>query len=148
MAFMIILAFIGANLLMLPMGLIYCNLLARPVLKLRQEILSGIVLVLCLTGSFAISNNLFHVGTAVVFGVIGYLFHKFKIPQSPLILASILGSMMESNWIQSMVFGGGSLSIFVTRPLSLFLLLASIFCFGMPLVRKYKESGKAAAPQI
>jgi putative tricarboxylic transport membrane protein len=110
---------------------------------MKQEILSGIILVLCLTGAFAISNNLFHVGIAVVFGLIGYLFYKFKIPQSPLILASILGSMMESNWIQSMVFGNGSLLIFVTRPISLFLIFASAFCFGMPLIRKYKGKKRA-----
>ncbi|OGV55268.1 MAG: C4-dicarboxylate ABC transporter [Lentisphaerae bacterium GWF2_52_8] len=143
MSYMIILGFIAANLIMFPMSLIYCNIFARPVLKLKQEILSGIILVLCLTGAFAISNNLFHVGIAVVFGLVGYLFHKFKIPQSPLILASILGTMMESNWIQSMVFGNNSLSIFVTRPISLFLIFASAFCFGMPLLRKYKEKKSA-----
>lgn len=139
MSYLIILAFVVGNLIMLPMSFLYCNLFARPVLRLKQEILSGVVLVLCLTGAFAISNNLFHVGIAVAFGVIGYLFHKFKIPQSPLILASILGSMMESNWIQSMVFGNNNLLIFVTRPISLFLIFASLFCFGMPLIRKFKE---------
>jgi putative tricarboxylic transport membrane protein len=145
MSYLIILAFIVGNLIMLPMSLLYCNIFARPVLRLKQEILSGVVLVLCLTGAFAISNNLFHVGVAVAFGLIGYLFHKFKIPQSPLILASILGSMMESNWIQSMVFGNGNLLIFVTRPISLFLIFASLFCFGMPLIRKYKDR-KTAEP--
>ncbi len=147
MAYMIILAFIGANLIMLPMSLYYCNILAKPVLQLRQEILSAVILVLCLTGAFAISNNLFHVATAVVFGIIGYFFYKFKIPQSPLILASILGGMMESNWIQSMVFGDGSLLIFVTRPISFVLLIASALCFGMPLVRKYKGSKKEEAKE-
>ncbi|MFA6505724.1 MAG: tripartite tricarboxylate transporter permease [Treponemataceae bacterium] len=145
MSYLIILAFIVGNLIMLPMSFVYCNIFARPVLRLKQEILSGVVLVLCLTGAFAISNNLFQVGIAVVFGVIGYLFHKFKIPQSPLILASILGSMMESNWIQSMVFGNGNLMIFITRPISLFLIFASLFCFGVPLLRKFKERKETKA---
>lgn len=74
----------------------------------------------------------------IFFGFIGYTFNKYKIPQSPLILASILGSMMENNWTQSMVFADGSLSVFVTRPLSCALLILSIIFIGMPLVKRFK----------
>ncbi len=63
---------------------------------------------------------------------VGYSFNKYKIPQSPLILASILGSMMENNWTQSMKFADGSLSVFVTRPLSCGLLILSIIFIGLP----------------
>ena len=72
------------------------------------------------------------------FGVVGYFFNKYKIPQSSLILASILGSMMESNWTQSMVYAGGSVSVFFTRPLSLILFVLSVICIGMPLINRFK----------
>lgn len=144
MAYMIILGFIVANIIMLPLSLFYCNFLASAVLRLKREILSGVVLTLCVTGAFAVSNNIFNIYIMVFFGFIGYTFNKYKIPQSSLILASILGSMMESNWTQSMVFANGSLSVFVTRPLSLGLLILSIIFIGMPIVKRMKAK-KAAA---
>lgn len=138
MAYMIILGFVAANLIMLPLSLFYCNFLASAVLRLKREILSGVVLTLCVTGAFAVSNNPFHIYIMIFFGFIGYTFNKYKIPQSPLILASILGSMMESNWTQSMVFANGSLSVFVTRPLSLALLILSVIFIGMPILKRLK----------
>lgn len=138
MAYMIILGFIVANLMMLPLSVYYCNFFATAVLRLRREILSGVVLVLCVTGAFAVSNNIFNIYIMIFFGFIGYTFNKYKIPQSSLILASILGSMMESNWTQSMVYADGSLSVFVTRPLSLALLILSLIFIGMPIVKRIK----------
>ena len=142
MAYMIILGFLLANIIMLPLSVYYCNVLATAVLRLNRKILSGIVLVLCVTGAFAVSNNIFNVAVMVFFGFVGYSFNKYKIPQSPLILASILGSMMENNWTQSMKFADGSLSVFVTRPLSCALLILSIIFIGLPLWKQWK-AGKA-----
>ncbi len=144
MAYMIILGFIVANLFMLPLSVYYCNFLATAVLRLKREILSGVVLVLCVTGAFAVSNNIFNIYIMIFFGFIGYTFNKYKIPQSSLILASILGSMMESNWTQSMVYANGSLSVFVTRPLSLALLILSLIFIGMPIVKRIKGAKEQA----
>ena len=69
----------------------YTNIMATAVLRLRREILSGIVLALCVTGAFAISNNIFNIYVMIFFGIVGYFFNKYKIPQSPLILSAILG---------------------------------------------------------
>lgn len=145
MAYMIILGFIVANIIMLPLSVYYCNFLATAVLRLNRMILSGIVLTLCVTGAFAVSNNVFNIYVMVFFGFIGYTFNKYKIPQSPLILASILGSMMENNWTQSMKFADGSLAVFVTRPLSCALLILSIIFIGMPLVKRIKANKAAKA---
>lgn len=140
MAYLIVLGFIVANIIMLPLSLFYCNFLATAVLKLKREILSGIVLILCVTGAFSVGNNPFNIVIIIFFGFVGYTFNKYKIPQSSLILASILGSMMESNWTQSMVFANGSLSVFVTRPLSLVLLVLSAIFIFMPLIKRFKAS--------
>ena len=116
---------------------------ATAVLKMKREILSGIVIVLCVTGAFAVKNNTFNIIIIVVFGLVGYLFNKFHIPQSPLILASILGKMMESNWIQSQVFLKGKLSGFVTRPLSCALLLISLAFIVVPMIKDLMAKNKA-----
>lgn len=144
MAYMIILGFLLCNIIMLPMSVYYTNILATGVLRLRREILSGIVLALCVTGAFAISNNIFNIGVMIFFGIVGYFFDKYKIPQSPFILSSILGSMMESNYLRSMVYANGSLSIFVTRPLSLGLVVVSIIFIAMPIIKSIMERVRAA----
>ncbi len=144
MAYMIILGFLLCNIIMLPMSVYYTNILATGVLRLRREILSGIVLALCITGAFAISNNIFNIGVMIFFGIVGYFFDKYKIPQSPFILSSILGSMMESNYLRSMVYANGSLSIFVTRPLSFGLLVVSIIFIAMPIIKSIMERVRAA----
>jgi putative tricarboxylic transport membrane protein len=144
MAYLILLGFLLSNIIMLPLSLVYTRFFATAVLKLRREILAGVVLALCVTGAFAVSNSVFNIGIMISFGVIGYLFNKYKIPQAPLILASILGTMMESNWTQSMVFADGSLSVFITRPLSLALLVISALFVFVPLAKLLKETMNAA----
>lgn len=144
MAYLIILGFLLANIIMLPLSLFYTKFFASAVLRLRREVLSGVVLVLCVTGAFACSNSTFNVFIMIFFGLVGYLFNKYKIPQSALILSTILGRMMESNWTQSMVFADGSLSVFVTRPLSLGLLILSLIFICMPVIKRMRGKGAKA----
>ena len=63
---------------MLPLSVYYCNFLATAVLRLNRMILSGIVLTLCVTGAFAVSNNVFNIYVMVFFGFIGYTFNKYN----------------------------------------------------------------------
>lgn len=136
-AYLLLVGFLIANIIMLPLMLLFCNYLAGKILLLRREILSGVVLIFCVTGAFAVSNSIFNIWIIIVFGLIGYFMNKFHLPQSPLILAVVLGSMMEKNYLQSMVLSQGSLSIFVTRPISLGLMIASILFIAAPLYKNY-----------
>lgn len=132
-AYLIIVSFLIGNIMMLPMALLYCKYLAAQVLKINPKILSAAILALCMAGSFAYKNNVFHVGVAIAFGVIGYLFYKFSIPTAPFILASILGSMMESAYINSLVYTH-SATIFFQRPISCVLAIVSIIFIIWPWV--------------
>lgn len=143
-AYLIIVAFLVANIIMLPMGIMFCNVIATSVLSLKREILSGFVLILCVTGAFATSNSVFNIVITVVFGIIGYLFSRFKLPQSPLILGAILGTMMESNFSKSLVYSDGSLSIFVTRPISLGLVIMSLLFFLQPVFKQFRKKEKSS----
>lgn len=138
MAYMIIIGFVLANIAMLPMSLVFCKYLASKVLKLNPQVLAAGVVVLCVTGSYSYMNNPFHVGVMVVFGLIGYLFWKFGLPQAPLILSSILGSMMESNWVSSMVYANNSPIVFIQRPISLVLVILSTLFLLWPLAQRLK----------
>lgn len=140
-AYLVIVGFLLANIIMLPMSLAYCKYFASKVLKLNPHILGAAVLVLCVTGTFAYANNVFHIYAMTFFGLLGYLIWKFDIPQAPLILTSILGSMMESNWISTQAYGGAI--AFVERPVSrILVILALIFVFS-PVIKSMKSRFKA-----
>jgi putative tricarboxylic transport membrane protein len=89
---------------------------------------------LCFTGAFAFQNNIFDIWIIIVFGIIGYLFNKFKIPFSALILAVVLGSLLEKSYQQSMVLSDNSFSIFFTHPISLVLLIVSLLFVVYPII--------------
>jgi len=117
-AYSIIVGFFVANLFMGPLGILVSKFLATYILRIPRQILSGVIVALCATGAFAISNSIFNVWIMIIFGIIGFVFNKLNIPHSPLILTMVLGTMMERNYLQSMVLSKGSWSIFMQRPLS------------------------------
>jgi TctA family transporter len=82
------------------------------VLRIPFAIIGPIIIVTCLTGAYTISGNLFDVGMALGFGVVGYVFKKLDYPVAPLVLAMVLGDRAEVAFRQSMLLGGGSLGVF------------------------------------
>jgi putative tricarboxylic transport membrane protein len=87
------------------------------VLKIPYRVLMPLVLIFCLIGAYSLNNNPMEVILMIVFGIVGYVLRKFEYEEAPLVLAFILGPMMETNFRQSMIISGGSLAIFVTRPI-------------------------------
>ena len=67
------------------------------VLKLPYRILFPLILMFCIVGVFASGNAVFDVFVMVVFGVLGYLMRKFGYEPAPLVLAFVLGPMLENN---------------------------------------------------
>ena len=98
--------------------------------------LSPIIFVLCILGSYALRNNLFDVGTMLVAAVIGYFFIRIEIPIAPIVLALILGPMAESNLRRSLLMSGGSWAIFVTRPISIAFLVLAVVSLCWPMIRR------------
>lgn len=138
-AYLLVVAFLVANILMFPIGLAFCNFLAGKILRIKREYLSGIILILCVSGAYAVSNSIFNIWIVIIFSIIGFLMNKFQLPQSPLILAMVLGSMMEKNFLQSMILSENSWSIFITRPVSLVLVVISVLFVVSPLIKTFKE---------
>jgi putative tricarboxylic transport membrane protein len=76
-----------------------------------------------MVGSYAIGNDIFDMVTCVFFGFIGYIMIRYDYPVSPMVLAQILGVMMESNFRRSMAMSQDHLSILVTRPIAVTILI-------------------------
>ena len=87
-------------------GILGSNLILKAI-NLPKWFLVPFITILCIVGSYAISNNLYDVMIMMVFGVIGYLFEKGGFPTSPIVLAVILGPMIERNLRQALIVTGG-----------------------------------------
>ena len=70
----------------------------------------------------------------VVFGVLGYFFHKYNWPIIPFILCLVLGPKMEISFIQSLEMSSGSLFIFFERPLSFIVLVIASIIFAILII--------------
>jgi len=123
------------NLMLLILNLPLVGLFVS-VLRLPQHILATLVLLLCLVGAFSLSNSFLDLWVLVVFGVFGYALRKLSVDPSPLVVALVLGPMMEKTLRQALFLTQGSAIDLVARPLSgTIIFLAAAALFGPPLVR-------------
>ena len=111
------------------------------VLKIPYRLLMPLILLCCLIGAYSINNNIADVIIMNIFGVVGYALRKFDYEMAPMILAYILGSMMEKYFRTSLIMSDGNLSIFVERPIACVTLMISVILLlstGFSYYRKMK----------
>ena len=106
-------------------------------LKVRLSILSAGVLVITLIGVYSVNNNVFDMWMLLFFGILGYLMRKFDFEPGPLVLAFVLGPILETAFRQSLVISNGDISIFFTRPISVsFLVVAGLLVISQLIPKK------------
>ena len=104
-------------------------------LDLRTEVLTAVIVLVSLTGAYAVTNSLFDVGLAIFFGVVGYLMRKTDIPPAPMIMGVVLGGMLEQSARQALSLSGGSWMVFVERPMAAPMLALSALSLSWPLIQ-------------
>lgn len=82
------------------------------------------------------NNSLFDVGVTFVFGIIGYIMSKIKMPSSPIVLAVILGPMLETNLRKAVLMYEGSYSFLYTRPITVVFLILTVLSMISALKKK------------
>ena len=106
-------------------------------LKIPYHFLFAVILLLCIIGSYITSNNPYDVIIMVIFGLIGYLMRKLSYEPAPLVLALVLGPIMEKAFQRSLLISDGGFGIFFTRPISASFLIVALLVLCSPLfVRK------------
>ncbi|MDR4937886.1 tripartite tricarboxylate transporter permease [Rossellomorea marisflavi] len=113
-------------------------------LKVPKPMLISLVIMFCIIGVYGISFRTFDLFLLVIFGIIGYFMARMNFPAAPMLLAFILGGMMERSLRQALTISDGSLLIFVQKPISATLLAIAFLSFIVPLLktwRKRKSSG-------
>ena len=134
--------FIGillASILLLIGGRFISKEFAR-VLKLPYPLLGTLIIALGVVGAYALQNSFYDVIIMFVFSIIGYLFNHFKYSSSAFILGLILGGIAENSLRKQLIIGDGSWAGFVTRPISLVILIVSILAFLYPLITKKSKA--------
>jgi putative tricarboxylic transport membrane protein len=111
-------------------------------LRIPYTILLPLILLFTLIGAFAINNNPWDIWVMIVFGVIGYLMRKFEYPAAPVVLALVLGPMMETNFRRTLAISQGDYLVFLTHPISAFLLLCAALSLAWPLLARLFTGGK------
>jgi TctA family transporter len=132
----IFLVFILANLLMVPLGVAAIRG-ASQLLRAPREVLMPVILLFCVVGSFAINNSLFGVVLMLVFGIVAFFMEENGFPVAPAILGMVLGSMLEENFISSMIKADGRLLAFFERPIAAGLGALTLVVLAWPLVRPW-----------
>jgi putative tricarboxylic transport membrane protein len=106
-------------------------------LKVPYSLLYVFIVLLCQIGAFSVNNDVNDVFLINIFGLVGYLMKRYGFEGAPLILALVLGPMLESSLRRSLMMSDGNPAIFLTRPISaVFLVVALIFLVSPLLTRK------------
>jgi putative tricarboxylic transport membrane protein len=111
---------------LLVIGLSGAKLFAR-LININRKILTPVIFLLCIMGSYAMRFSFFDVGLALVIGVIAYFMEYGGFSVSPILLALILGPMAEQNMRRALMLSHGDPSTFVTKPISIIFLLLAVF---------------------
>jgi len=111
----------------LPLVGVFANIIKTPLFLLMP-----IVTLLCLVGVYSINNSILDVWLMVGFGLLGYVMRKLKYDSAPLVLALVLGPMMERSFREAMMISKGNVAVFVTRPISATLLAVGILVVALP----------------
>ena len=126
-----------ANVLFLILGLLGMRIFLK-VIQIKPYILSPIIFVLCIIGSYALRNNMFDVYVMLVFGLLGYLLRRTGFATAPLVLGMVLGEIIESNWRRALIMSRGNmLRYFLSRPISVVLLVLVLLSMFTPLLMNY-----------
>lgn len=118
------------------------------VLTVPQGVLSAIVVMFCLVGAYADRNSMSDVWMIVAFGVLGYLFEKFKFPISPMVLGAILGPIGETSFMRAMIGSNNDWTVFFTGPICGPLMGASLLALGYPLLRELMATRRRTQPAM
>jgi len=104
------------------------------VISAPKAILLSVITVLSVVGSYGYSNNIIDVWIMFGFGILGYILNKINFPVTPIILALVLGGILEENFRRALMVSGGDYSIFITHPISAGLLVLAAVSLLSPLL--------------
>jgi putative tricarboxylic transport membrane protein len=132
-----------ANLIFLGLGLGGAKIFSK-VLRVPNYVLSPIILVLCMVGTYALHNNMADVWIMLACGIIGYKMKEYGFAAAPIVLGLVLGELMEINLRRSLIVFENNPFVFLTRPWSAAFIVLTILGLCSPMIRTYLENRGAS----
>jgi putative tricarboxylic transport membrane protein len=132
------------NILLLIMSVPLVGLFVQ-ILRVRATILAPITVLITLIGVYTVDNDVFDIVLVIVFGALGYLMKKLGFAPGPLVLAFVLGSLLEDNLRRSLLLFEGDPTGFLTRPISATLLAAFVVVALIPAVQAARRRRRQAS---
>ncbi|WP_117196000.1 tripartite tricarboxylate transporter permease [Rhizobium terrae] len=126
------------NLMLLIINLPLVGLWVR-LLKVPYRLLFPAILVFCCIGIYSINSQPTDVLLIGLFGSLGFLLIRFGFEPAPMLLGFVLGKLMEENLRRALILSRGSLSTFVTEPISAGLLAVSVILLVIALVPNIRK---------
>lgn len=111
-------------------------------ISIPYHLLYPAILMFCAIGAFSLANSEFDIYLMAGFGIAGYVFRKIETEPAPLLLAFILGPMMEENLRRALLLSRGDPTILISRPISgtmIVLAALALLVVLLPAIRKKRE---------
>lgn len=135
----------ASNVILVIIAMTALPLIVR-ILGVKKPILNSVVIAFILVGAYCLNFRMFDVGITILFGILGFVFKKIEFPVAPIILALVLGNMVEINLRRSLImFRGDILGIF-TRPIAAVFFTLAIIALLLPVIRLITD--KISKPKI
>lgn len=137
----IMIAIVLVNIFMLLQGLSLSGIAAK-ITRIPGSVLSAVLAVICVAGAYSVNGSSLDVKVFVLFGAVAYFLTLVKIPVVPIVLGFVLGSMVEYNLRRGLVMCNGNVAKFVTRPITLVILLLTVILLLYNVFQNKKEKAK------
>ncbi len=131
-------------LLMCVLGYFAIRPLVR-ILDFPEAIVSAFVMILCFVGALSIRGNITDLWLMTGFGLLGYLFERFRFPIAPLVLGVILGPIAEESFMNAMISFGNDWTVFFTRPISGTIMAITALTLLLPVIAGVRQRRVADA---
>src|SRR5690606_9738682 len=103
-------------------------------LTVPYRILFPAIMMFMTIGVYSLNNASLDLYLMIIFGALGYLFIKLQCEPAPLILAVVLGPLMEENLRRALLISRGDPTVFVTRPISAAFLIVTVIFVAIMLL--------------
>lgn len=136
------------NLMLLVLNLPLVGIWIR-LLQMPYRFLYPMILVFCSIGIYSVRQQPFDVMIAAVVCTVGYALIKWDCEPASLIMGLVLGPILEENLRRALIISKGDPTVFLTRPISLSLLLvgaALLILFALIAVPRSPKPPDAQAP--
>jgi putative tricarboxylic transport membrane protein len=106
------------------------------ILRVPKNILMPVIVIICMIGVYSVNSSLLDLLMLALFGFIGYILRAVGFQVAPLILAMVIGPMVETSLRQALNITGGNIGDMIFRPICLTLYILASLTFVLPLIVK------------